>query len=387
MRYYLFCFLIISFSSYSQYSEQLDSLYSKKFETFRKYKTTIHGQITNHCLIHTIYVFDSQNDNIYGLVNQLIHFQYNEINPILVVGIISENRNSDFLKKSELKTDNEQYGSDMGKYEDFDLFVSTELIPTVEEKFPTSQQRWAIGHSNAGTFLINQWLKKPELFSARLLIDPNFIFLKNQISRDIEGITNPEKYNQSEIYICRAFYPQSPIEWSSESKKVISSIKKLFGKTNHFKFENFEKEFNHYSVFSAACQNGLSYIFSKTLFEPEYFLNYNLKNCTSIEEKNTFALNYLLSMEFRGYNDFSTESAKFIDKFYQSININSLDVLTNFKLASRFEKLKLNKSSLLLYENCSNFIKQNQKNMKQTEFENYNKIIDNKIAILKSKVK
>jgi predicted alpha/beta superfamily hydrolase len=380
-----FVFSINFFRFFSQSNERVDSLFSGKLNQYRSFKTFLHGNISNNCKIHTIYVFDSQNENLYNLVNNIIHFQYNEVYPILVVGVISENRNSDFLIQSNYKSDIEQYGLEMGKFEDFESFISTELIPFIEKEYSASHQRWAIGHSNGGTFLLNQWLTKPELFSARILIDPNFMFANNNVSNAIKQLVSPEKYNQSLIYLSRAFYPQSSLEWSKQSNLGLTSLKKIFGKNKQFKFENFESEFNHYSVIPAACQNGLTFLFNQTFFNPDYFLDFTLKNCSSIDEKNTIALNYLVSMDFRGYHSLSYKSAQFIDQYYVDIHKNKLDVLTNFNLASKFENWKLYKSAFLLFENCLCYVNANKEKME--EGQNYKELIENKIKMIKSKLK
>jgi predicted alpha/beta superfamily hydrolase len=372
--------------SFGQEEVKLDSIYSDSFESFRHFKTKIHGEKSVNCSFQTIYVFDAQNQNIFDYVNETIHFLYNEIKPILVVGVISDNRNSDFLIKSISTLDKERYGDDMGEFNKFDSFISEELVPFIEKKYSVSHERWAIGHSNGATFLLNQWLEKPQIFSARILLDPNFTFSNNDISKRIKNLQNYEQYNKSISYLCRAYYPNSPIEWSNESKIGYTALKKFYGKSSFFMFENFEENYNHYSVFSKGCHNGIKYLFDQTLFNPRYFINHILNDCESSIQKNTEVLNYMLSNEGRGYFRLANECAIIIDSNFKDIGDNYLDAIQNFNLASKFEKMKLNKSALSLYQSCSKFLEQNKNNMDKVEFEKYKNLIDSKISFLKEKL-
>ena len=63
----------------------------------RKIKIQVHGNTSLDLPMHTVYVLDAQNENLFQLVNNLIYFQRDEIAPILVVGIVSVNRNKEFL--------------------------------------------------------------------------------------------------------------------------------------------------------------------------------------------------------------------------------------------------------------------------------------------------
>jgi predicted alpha/beta superfamily hydrolase len=362
-----------------------DSLFSKSLQQSRKIKIQLHGILSNDMPMHTVYVLDAQNENLFQLVNNIIHFQFNETASVLVVGIESQNRNMDFLTKSEFKIDIEQYGSDMGDFEEFNSFLKNELFPFIEAKYPVSNKRWAVGHSNGARFLLDQWIEKPQLFSARLFIDPNFTYMENRISSDVLTLGNSEMH-KTLSYFCTAFYPQDPENWKNDSKIGISSLQKLFGKSSNWKSENFEKEFNHYSVIPIACQNGLNYILSNTFENPAYMIEYISKNYKNEEVRNSEALKYFLSLDLRGFKDLAKKSAIIIEGDLKNIGLNSLDVKTNFDLGIRFEGFKMYNSALSLYKNCMIFLKNNGVAMEKEQLENYTNLIQTKIENLKLRV-
>ena len=386
MRNFIFFgFSFLIFSIFGQTESITDSLFSKSLQQMRKIKIQAHGNISLDLPMHTVYVLDAQNENLFQIVNNIIHFQFNETALILVVGIESQNRNMDFLMKSEFKIDKEQYASDMGDFEEFNSFLKNELFPYIEGKYSLSNKRWAIGHSNGARFLLDQWIENPQLFSARLLIDPNFTYMENRISSDIVALGNSEQH-KTLSYFCNAIYPQDPENWKKASGIGLSSMQKLYGKSFNLKSENFEKEFNHYSVIPIACQNGLNYILSNTFENPAYMIEYISKNYKNEEVRNSEALKYFLSLDFRGFKDLAKKSAIIIDRDLTNIGFNSLDVRTNFDLGIRFEGLKMYNSALLLYKNCLAFLKNNAAGMEKEQLENYTNLIQTKIENLKSRV-
>lgn len=373
---------------FSQPNFKIDSLYSKKLNEYRRIKFFFHGNPHDAIPAHTVYVLDAQDEHIFNVVNDLIHFQLNQVAPILVVGIVSEKRNHDFLMESSNENDMKLYGSDMGNFIAFNSFFTNELIPHVKNKFNVSSQQWVVGHSNGATFLLNQWINNPNLspslFSAKILIDPNFMFMNNEISRKLNE--SKESYSNKEIvYLSRAYYPQSPNEWKQASRIGYESLKKHQSKSNAFKFENFETKYNHYSVIPQACQNGFEFIFSQTIFNPNYYLNFLRDNCKDLALKNTEALNYMLSFYYRGNDFLAKKSASFIDSNFPNIGENNLDAQVNFQLAMKFEDLKYFKSSLTLYKNCLSFLEKNNLNMDMETYDRYKNLIQNKIANLTSK--
>ena len=84
----------------------------------------------------------------------------------IVVGVISTNRNRDFLPK-KMEGDTLSHGAD-----NFFSFLKEELIPYVNNKYPSNGENTLFGASFGGTFAMYSFLKDPLLFQSYIAGDP-----------------------------------------------------------------------------------------------------------------------------------------------------------------------------------------------------------------------
>lgn len=87
----------------------------------------------------------------------------------IVVGIASTDRLRDFTPYERVAYDG-RYGG--GGADAFLKFMTDELFPVVEEKYPVRDYRVLIGHSYGGLFVSYVLSSKPELFRAYLACSP-----------------------------------------------------------------------------------------------------------------------------------------------------------------------------------------------------------------------
>ena len=83
----------------------------------------------------------------------------------MVVGIANIDRNRDFA--ATVSADRPPGGAAR-----FLEFIETELIPFVDENFPTAKHRTLIGHSLGGSFVFHALVERPGLFDAAIAISP-----------------------------------------------------------------------------------------------------------------------------------------------------------------------------------------------------------------------
>ena len=88
---------------------------------------------------------------------------------VIVVGIASTDRLRDFTP-FEREAYNGEYGG--GGAKNFINFLSDELFPIVEDKYPTRNDRILMGHSYGGLFVTYALMSRPELFRAYLACSP-----------------------------------------------------------------------------------------------------------------------------------------------------------------------------------------------------------------------
>ena len=73
-----------------------------------------------------------------------------------------------------------------GGAEKFIDFLSEELFPLIEEKYPTRDYRVLIGHSYGGLFVVYALVSRPELFRAYLACSPWFGEVDEAVISDVE---------------------------------------------------------------------------------------------------------------------------------------------------------------------------------------------------------
>lgn len=100
-------------------------------------------------------------------------FSANDLAPqMIIVGVPNVNRNRDFTPSNTMLMRDPSTLEVTGGADVFTEFIEKELIPVIEEKYPTAAHRTLIGHSLGGLFVMNTLMNAPQLFNNYLAIDP-----------------------------------------------------------------------------------------------------------------------------------------------------------------------------------------------------------------------
>ena len=150
------------------------------------------------------------------------------IPPAIVVGIASTDRLRDFTP-SKRETYNGEIGG--GGADNFLKFLRDELIPKIEEKYPTRDYRLLFGHSYGGLFVTYALKSHPQLFNAYLGCSPWF---SEQDKPLIEAIGEQLKKGFSKRHL---FYlAHEPIK-SPGIENRIHELKQVFMNNKDKEFE------------------------------------------------------------------------------------------------------------------------------------------------------
>ncbi len=118
-----------------------------------------------------MYVLDgtSQDFRIAGIAEILNRARI--VQDMIIVGIPNTDRNRDLTPHYILQdTDGEAFG----KGDEFLSFLTDEVIPFIESKYPVNQYRMLAGHSRGALFTFYAYLEKPEIFNALFCFSPAF---------------------------------------------------------------------------------------------------------------------------------------------------------------------------------------------------------------------
>ncbi|WP_430408476.1 alpha/beta hydrolase-fold protein [Kordia sp.] len=204
--------LVLSYATSSAQSKQLlnigqsDTIYSK----ILKEKRTIWVQVpesayskTNHPNTYpVVYVLDGGVHflSVCAVINQL---SPGAVPEMIVVGIgNSENRTRDLTPtKVKEARGSSAWVKDSGGGARFTDFIENELIPYIDNKYPTANNKTFVGHSFGGLLVVNTFINRPELFNNYIAIDPSLWWDNEVLTRDITAKLASEKYKNKSLFL------------------------------------------------------------------------------------------------------------------------------------------------------------------------------------------
>ena len=121
---------------------------------------------------------------------------------MILVGITNNKHRTRDLTPTEIKT---KYGmpfnDESGGGANFLKFISDELIPYIENKYPVTQYRTLIGHSYGGLFTIYTLVNQPNLFANYLAIDPSLDWDNQIIIHQAKKAFTTHSYKGKSLYV------------------------------------------------------------------------------------------------------------------------------------------------------------------------------------------
>lgn len=156
-------------------TEITDSLYSKTLEEYRDFWVKLPENYnpnsnTNYPVIYLLDGFSLKNTLETVYENYWGHY----LPHMILVGISNRTNRTRDLTTSQIKMRRGNImDTETGGAEKFTKFIEKELIPYIDNTFPTTPYRTLIGHSYAGLFTINMLVNHVHLFKNYIAIDPS----------------------------------------------------------------------------------------------------------------------------------------------------------------------------------------------------------------------
>jgi hypothetical protein len=88
-----------------------------------------------------------------------------------------------------------------GGAENFTAFIEKELMPYIDQHYPTVPHRMLIGHSFGGLFAINAVVHHPTLFNTVIAIDPSMWWDNKKLLDEAMTALKSEKLNNRTLYV------------------------------------------------------------------------------------------------------------------------------------------------------------------------------------------
>ena len=151
-----------------------------------------------------IYLFDGQFQALMDMTTGTVDYmsQMGIFLEHIIVGIATEDRPKEFTPKPiNDKTIKDWGTTEIGKAQLLESHLINEVFPLVEKTYRTKPLRLAIGHSLAGTFVLNSVLKDSNMFKGVIAISPNVSFDYKQLVTTYDDFLKNKKQLNKFIYV------------------------------------------------------------------------------------------------------------------------------------------------------------------------------------------
>lgn len=221
------------------------------------------------------YVFDAQQREMFDAVHSTIAFHNYGLAPMIVVGVISTNRNKDFLPQSKNQETISNLRGNLGNADKLQKFLTDELFSFIDRSYNTLPTKIGIAHSNGATFLNYGLLTAPPIFNAYFSIDANLNFDRRVLIEKLSAagtdlLKRPD--NQPIFYYtCNA---KNTNDWTTTHALYYEQFKKTISDTSiQFKQRFFEDE-THVSVFQAGVIDAFKEYYRYQYFDTDNLISY-----------------------------------------------------------------------------------------------------------------
>lgn len=194
---FFYFYLLLFLSGFSIQAQELpgvkDSIFSEALNEQRFMQVVLPNSYTpgSEEKFGVIYLLDGFG-NI-RLTNNCINFIRNEgyMPQMITVAIFNIDRNRDFLPSN-----NSNFPTSGGA-DNFLSFIKDELVPYINEKYPSNNENILYGHSFGGVFSMYALLSEPQTFDSYIAVDPSFWwddgFLQNLAIEKLPSLEGQQK--------------------------------------------------------------------------------------------------------------------------------------------------------------------------------------------------
>lgn len=198
-------FLLTAFAQFPTFTGFTDTLHSNILNEDREIYISLPAKAADNPNLRfpVLYLFDGE---LYFqtatlTVRHLSETNGNSIIPdMIVVAISNTNRFRDLTPTEDTLSGLPVTGGG----EMFTAYLQQELIPHIENTYPTAPYRLLVGHSLGGLMVVNTLLKHTELFDAYIAIDPAVWWQDMLVNQEAEALLQSKKLADKRLYLAIA---------------------------------------------------------------------------------------------------------------------------------------------------------------------------------------
>ena len=202
------------------------------------------------------YLFDAQNQRIFNFVSGNIQLlSMNEIEPVIIVGVVTEDRWDEFLTPNNHKETLERYQPPMGSADKLLNHIEKEIEPYLKTNYRTQNYRLAAGHSLGATFLTYATIKT-DLFDYSILMSPNYQYDKEQFIDRFKDFVKTDLDKEKKLFFTNGLKDMYEERFNPSLKKVIKILKENPNSMIKWKHESLKIE-KHGLIWMEGIYKGL----------------------------------------------------------------------------------------------------------------------------------
>jgi predicted alpha/beta superfamily hydrolase len=227
----LYVLLLFVFAHAFSKAQSIDtlSITSKVFNSTRKVMVALpSGYSSNPNGKYVVaYLFDSQSADFFNYYRSTIKYltQQGYIQPLILVGIASENRQYEFTPIAQTPQ-GLKYFQKSGGAQLLARHLKEEVLPLIAQKYRSNGYNIGIGHSLGATFVTYCLLKAPELFNATIAVSPNYQYDDQQLVHKFDSLANSKILNHRYLYLTHGNGDAYEDEFKKGSNKIDSILEK-----------------------------------------------------------------------------------------------------------------------------------------------------------------
>lgn len=184
---------------------QPDSVYSDILKEKRPlwiYSPSVDTAFFEKPAYPVLYILDGDSHfaTLQTMIQQLSLNGNTALPQMIIVGIANtdNNRMRDLTPTADAKMPNSGGG------EQFTSFMEKELLPYIDNKYPTAPYRIFAGHSLGGLMVVNTLLHHPGLFNAFIATDPSIFWNNSRILSDADRLLQQHDFKGKQFYLAIA---------------------------------------------------------------------------------------------------------------------------------------------------------------------------------------
>ena len=120
--------------------------------------------------------------------------------PMLLVGVANTERRRDMTGPTE-NAEDRKIAPRVGGSAAFRRFLRTELLPELERRYALAPQRAIVGESLAGLFVVETFLREPDLFDTCIAIDPSLWWNNARLLHDAPELLRQGDRRRSRLFL------------------------------------------------------------------------------------------------------------------------------------------------------------------------------------------